>query len=65
VNLSSRGVQIATSQFPMCNMHDESTQHLFLNCPVGTKVWASCDRWIVIHQLTITLLVIISSISLL
>jgi len=46
VNLSSREVQITTSQCPLCNMHDESTQHLFLNCLVATKVWASCDRWI-------------------
>jgi len=44
-NLSRRDVQLTTTQYPMCNLHAESTQYLFLNCLVTSKVWASCDRW--------------------
>ena len=35
-----------SSMCPLCNLSEETSQHLFLDCVVAQRVWSSCYRWI-------------------
>jgi len=45
-NLAVRGVQLVSTTCSMCNMYEESVDHLFLNCDIARKVWDNYDKWI-------------------
>jgi len=45
-NLESRGIIVNSSLCVLCNMAEETTQHLFLDCIFVHHVWMLCCRWI-------------------
>jgi len=45
-NLIRRGVVGIPPLCALCNMVEESSQHLFLDCTVAQRVWLMCYRWI-------------------
>jgi len=45
-NLISRGVDTNSPLCALCNLSEESTQHLFMDCDVAYRVWMLCFRWI-------------------
>jgi len=44
---------------PLCNIEEETIQHVFFKCLVAQKVWDKCDSWIGIdsirHHTTVNL----------
>jgi len=46
VNLFRRGVSVISSLCPLCNLSEESSQHLFLDCALAQQVWSRCYCWI-------------------
>jgi len=46
VSLGRRGVVLSTLVCPICQIKEESCQHLFLECKIALRVWALCFRWI-------------------
>jgi len=46
VNLLSRGVPMTSTCCVLCNLLEESSQHLFLECGFAQQVWSWCYRWI-------------------
>ena len=45
-NLESRGIIVSSVLCAFCNMAEETTQHLFLDCIFVHLVWMLCCRWI-------------------
>jgi len=43
--LSRRGVLVNTTSCGMCQVADESSQHLFVECKHAQRVWYMCFRW--------------------
>ena len=46
VNLLRRGVPVTSTLCALCNLSEESSQHLFLACEFAQQVWSRCYRWI-------------------
>ena len=46
VNLFRRGVPVTSTRCALCNLSEESSQHLFLECVFAQQVWSRCYRWI-------------------
>jgi len=46
VNLIKRGVLVNSPLCALCNMLEESYQHLFLDYVFAQRVWSRCYRWI-------------------
>jgi len=44
--LRRRGVLLDTYVCALCELKEESCQHLFLECKVASRVWDLCLRWI-------------------
>jgi len=45
-NLIRRGIQVNSPLCALCGLSDESSQHVFLECAQGQRVWSRCYRWI-------------------
>jgi len=45
-NLESRGIIVNSALCVLCNMAEETTPHLFLDCIFAHRVWILCCRWI-------------------
>jgi len=45
-NLIRRGLVVTSSSCVFCNVSEESTQHIFLDCALAQSVWSLCFRWI-------------------
>jgi len=45
-NLIRRGVIVNLIMCPLCNLSEETSQHLFLDCVFAQRVWSRCYRWI-------------------
>ena len=45
-NLVVRGLVVNSPLCVFCNLHVESTQHLFLDCAFAYCVWMMCYQWI-------------------
>ena len=45
-NLVVRGIVVNSPLCVFCNLHVESTQHLFLDCAFAYCVWMMCYQWI-------------------
>ena len=44
--LSRRGVQMSSLACVLCQVKEESCQHLFLECKYAQQVWSSCLVWL-------------------
>jgi len=45
-NLIRRRVIVNLFMCPLCNLSEETSQHLFLDCVFAQRVWSRCYRWI-------------------
>ncbi|XP_068487113.1 uncharacterized protein [Phaseolus vulgaris] len=45
-NLIRRGVPVDSPVCVMCNLSQETSQHLFIDCAVAQRVWFGCYRWV-------------------
>ena len=45
-NLIRRGVPVDSPICVMCNLSQETSQHLFIDCAVAQRVWSGCYRWV-------------------
>ena len=45
LNLSKRGLDIASILCPICNRHVESNEHVFFSCDVASNVWRLIRIW--------------------
>ena len=46
VSLSRRGVMMESTLCAMCQLKEESCQHIFLECKYAQWVWTLCFKWI-------------------
>jgi len=44
--LSRRGVLMNSMLCPLCQLEEESSQHIFLHCKYAQWVWSECFKWI-------------------
>jgi len=46
VNLIRRGAFVNSPFCAMCNLSQESSQHLFIDCVFAQRVWSACYSWV-------------------
>ena len=46
VCLSRRGVVVISKMCPLCQLQEETCQHLFMECSYAQKVWSLCMQWV-------------------
>lgn len=44
--LIRRGVLVNSTSCALCQAEDEIVQHLFIECPIGQRVWSLCFKWV-------------------
>jgi len=44
--LSRRGVLMNSMLCPLCQIEEESNQHIFLHCKYAQQVWSECFKWV-------------------
>ncbi|KAJ0622334.1 putative reverse transcriptase zinc-binding domain-containing protein [Helianthus annuus] len=44
-NLASRGIHIPDTHRPLCSLEDETTDHVFVKCPMAAEVWSRVSWW--------------------
>ena len=46
VSLSRRGMMLNSTVCPLCLLHEETCQHLFMECKYAQQVWSQCLPWV-------------------
>lgn len=45
-NLVARGITLQLHLFPLCELQQESTEHILLHCPIAYSIWCCCLSWL-------------------
>jgi len=45
-NIIRRGVIVNSTMCQLCNLAEETSLHLFIDCVFAQRVWSRCYRWI-------------------